>query len=504
MQDDSLLGWGLRSIELSDQATLQPFFSSLIRPLSDYTFSQVFTWRNSLRLLWRLIDDHLCVFANGSGDLTLLLPPIASAAGASNPSVLKRAFELMDDYNSAHGVPDRSRVEYVSQVLLGSLGSTGMSIEPMGHDYVYDTQRMIDLAGGDLKSKRQERGRFIRDNPFEAKIYEGPKHLAACIRLLDTWKNHQDANHSAEENLNTLKRQKETFATELALRHADELGLVGMVVFVADRLSAFTFGERLGVDQASIVIEKTDPAIKGLPQFIFSEFCKVCWADRPRINAGDDWGLENLAWTKNSYRPVELMKKFVVRKEAVAQAVSNFDRSAPESGPLQMTREPSVVIRRAVETDIAAAEALESACFDKYRLSRRQLRAFHRSETAIFQVAVADGAVVGECVALTRRSKTGISARLYSLAVSNDFRGQRIGQRLLNGALAELTARGAKRVHLQVEASNTSAIRLYTQHHFRAVKTLPDYYGTDRDGMHMVCELNREIVDSPAALTPAA
>src|SRR3712207_8487843 len=37
---------------------------------------------------------------------------------------------------------------------------------------------------------------------------------------------------------------------------------------------------------------------------------------RPLVNAGDDWGLESLAWTKSSYRPVQLLKKFAMTPPA--------------------------------------------------------------------------------------------------------------------------------------------------------------------------------------------
>src|SRR5436309_7248321 len=107
--------WGLRPVELSDRPVLDRYLGLLAEPLSDYTFSQVFTWRNSLRIVWRELDGHLCVFAHGSGDLTLLLPPVGDTG---SDRALAQAFELMDQYNHEHGVPDRSRVEYVSDELL--------------------------------------------------------------------------------------------------------------------------------------------------------------------------------------------------------------------------------------------------------------------------------------------------------------------------------------------------------------------------------------------------
>src|SRR5204863_7819323 len=76
MADDPFTGWGLRQVELADRPLLDSYFASLAHPLSDYTFSQLFTWSNSLNNLWKQIAGHLCVFANGAGDLTLLVPPI--------------------------------------------------------------------------------------------------------------------------------------------------------------------------------------------------------------------------------------------------------------------------------------------------------------------------------------------------------------------------------------------------------------------------------------------
>ncbi len=317
MDDDPFPGWGLKPVELADRAVLDPYFDSLSEPLSDYTFSQLFTWRNSLRILWKQVHGHLCVFANGSGDLTLLMPPIGDTGG---DAALSESVELMDEYNFAHGVPHRTRVEYASEELLARFDRAGLLVEPMGADYVYDVRRMIDLAGGDLASKRQAKNRFLRLYEHRAEPYRASDHLADCEALLDEWKIHQDAQHLEDPGISSVKRDKESIATSLCLRYAEELNLRGLVIYAresgsADPLSlrGFTFGEALGADQSSITIEKTHLETKGLAQFIFSEFCHQCWSDRPLVNVGDDWGLPTLAWTKMSYRPVRLLQKFMLR-----------------------------------------------------------------------------------------------------------------------------------------------------------------------------------------------
>ncbi len=482
MDDDPLLGWGLKPVELTDQATLDAYFKTLREPLSDYTFSQLFTWRNSLRILWKEIHGHLCVFANGAGDLTLLMPPIGDTHG---DNALTEAFELMNTYNAAKGVADRSRVEYASEELLARFDRSALRVEPLGCDYLYDMRKMIDLPGGDLASKRQAKNRFLRNYVHRVETYSAPRHLEDCRCLLRSWKQHQDVQHRSDFSASAVKRQKEALACDLTLEWAHELGLAGMVVYVTDpasgqeSLRGFTFGELLGHDQSSIVIEKTDLEIKGLAQFIFSEFCRRHWSQRPRVNVGDDWGLETLAWTKNSYRPVKLLSKCVLRRTAATQVCV---------APPVMKQVPAPVVRLARKTDLAAAVALEQSCFDAYCLSKRQLQYLQQRSSALFLVAEDAGKIVGEGISLIRQHKRGPSGRIYSLAVDHRCRGQKIGRRLLQKMVDELSAKGVSRIYLEVEQSNATAVKLYEHQGFRRLGVLPDYYGPGRPGLRMVLQ----------------
>lgn len=485
-------GFGLKPVELADQATLGAYFQSLSNPLSDYTFSQIFTWRNSLRMLWKQIDGHLCLFANGSGDLTLLMPPFGQ--GDANHA-LRSAFELMDQYNAEAGVPGNSRVEYVSQELLDRLDPAGLDVQSLGSDYIYDVRRMIDLAGGDLASKRQAKNRFMRNYAWRVETYDPARHLEACRLLLRTWNQYQDRQHGGGgDGLSALKRQKEALACDLTLEWANELNLCGMVVYVRDpnygpaddgwSVRGFTFGEELGKDQSSIVVEKTDLAVKGLAQFIFSEFCRTRWSHRPLVNVGDDWGLETLAWTKQSYRPVKLLNKYVLRQRKPVQVAV----------PVPVPPEP--VVREARKEDLAAALMLESSCFQRDRFNMRQLQYLQQRRSAIFLVAQVDGQVIGQGIALLRQHRQGLSGRIYSLAVAEKWRGRKVGRRLLESMLQRLSDRGARRIYLEVEQQNAAAVGLYQSLGFRCIGKLADYYGSGCDALHMMWEVPMRVVSA--------
>jgi hypothetical protein len=48
------------------------------------------------------------------------------------------------------------------------------------------------------------------------------------------------------------------------------------------------------------------------------------------VNVGDDWALETLRWTKQSYRPVKMLEKFVLRPAPVAMSAALADPPAVE------------------------------------------------------------------------------------------------------------------------------------------------------------------------------
>ena len=486
--DDPLSALDLQPVRLADKALFDEYFRSLSEPLSDYTFSQVFTWSNSLRILWKRMHDHLCIFANGTGDLSLLMPPIGQG---DCDKALREAFEVMDCYNAAHAALGRSRVEYASDELLLRLDRNRLHVASMGPDYLYDTQRMIDLAGGDLASKRQLRNRFLRNYRWRGELYDPDRHQQACLQLLRHWKQRQDCNGKINQGTSAVKRQKEALACELALRHAQELNLRGMVVYVAPAsgqannrpaeaeptIGGFTFGETLGRDQGSIIIEKTDLDVRGLAQFIFSEFCRTCWSHRPLVNAGDDWGLETLAWTKTSYRPVKLLQKYELRLARPVQVQIPRPSGANEAR-----------VRIATRDDLPAALKLEQACFDTYCLTKRQLSYLQGRPSALFLVAEDAGHLVGTGISLVRKNRRGLSGRIYSLAIRREDRGRSIGQRLLREMMDQLQSRGVSRIYLEVEKDNAPAIRLYERNGFRRLRVTRDYYGPDRPALHMMWE----------------
>jgi len=510
MGDDPFGSLGLVEMQLTDKALFDAAFSSCTTRLSDYSFANTYIWREPIHLRWRMLRDCLCVFANGDGGLTLLFPPV----GPGDISAATReALAICDAYNHRAGLPDNTRIEYVSAELLERLGGPFDAV-PMSGDYVYDTGRMIDLAGGDLASKRQAKNRFARRYQARTEAL-GPHHVGPCLELLSRWQE-QSGNlpckvlHAVE-----FKRCKEIAATGEALACARALGLAGMVLWADERLIGFTLGEMLTADTCSIVVEKCDREYTGSAQYIFSEFCRQYWTGSRWCNVGDDWELPSLAWTKQSYRPSARIDKWVVRPvRPVKVGYVPMDRVAGVSparlagilpalgGEVGLTSFIGLAsgAHNAGETpasrcagdranlhDLDDLLALERRCFTKpVALSRRQMRYLLQSPTARVHVIREDGRVVAAGLVLRRKTRAGRqSGRLYSMAVHDGCRGRGLGRVLLESCLDSLRRDGVESVVLEVDVANAPAIRLYERAGFRRVRQIDDYYGPGRHGWKM-------------------
>lgn len=523
---------GLAPITLAEQPYFAKILSSLKQPISDYSFANTYAWSTSLKLYWTRLSRHLCVFANGTGDLTMLKPPLPEPGATEGDlaDCLRQCFDIMDEYNCVHANSSHSRIEYCSDEMLERLRALdapgfNLSATPMAGDYIYDMARMIDLAGGSLKSKRHSRSRFMREYPDHRTEPFADAHVPACFELLELWQRRGDAAHEGEVNEShigsDILRMFDAKACELALEAWKELGLTGMSLFVRDKLIGFTFGEAISPLQASILIEKTHPEYHGAAQFIFAEFCRQHWSQYPECNVGDDWGIPSLRFTKQSYRPIRMLSKYILtRQPVVVQAAPNIDvpmenpkhtlapsNAAPRSrswpSPLAASRaellSPPVDLRRATLHDVPSILDLERACFNTLEetFNRRQVRYLIGDPRAIVTVAVQDDRVLGWAVGLVRQHRKTRSGRLYAVAVHPEAQGRRLGRSLVERTLTSLAELGIVRIYLEVRADNAPAIDLYRKLGFIDHRDLPNYYSMGNHGRRMKLALAATMSTTP-------
>ena len=159
----------------------------------------------------------------------------------------------------------------------------------------------------------------------------------------------------------------------------------------------------------------------------------------------------------------------------------------------------SLAVRAAALTDVDALVALEVACFDEDRLSRRSFQRLIRSDAASVTVLAQGDALIGYVCTVYRRGTA--LARLYSLAIDPQQRGHGWSRHLMTRAEDEAVARGFTHLRLEVRPDNSAAIALYGALGYRQFAVADDYYEDHSPALRMEKRI-RVLSDIPRLQVP--
>jgi len=145
-------------------------------------------------------------------------------------------------------------------------------------------------------------------------------------------------------------------------------------------------------------------------------------------------------------------------------------------------------LRLAVAADVPELAAFERRVFRTYyaahRFSAEQFARYLGQPRTIAHVITDHRRIVGYSLGVLIFRHQPI-ARLVSLAVHADYRGEGIGSALLRRFLTAARRRGAHAVYLETAEPNTAALALFGRHGFIPVRRLPRYYTERVDGIRL-------------------
>jgi ribosomal protein S18 acetylase RimI-like enzyme len=132
------------------------------------------------------------------------------------------------------------------------------------------------------------------------------------------------------------------------------------------------------------------------------------------------------------------------------------------------------MIRSAALGDVDALVALEAVSFNTDRLRRRQFRYLLTKGQADTFVEEREGRLLGYVLSLYSRA-TAV-ARLYSIAVAQEAKGQGVGRALVGAAEAAALERERVYMRLEIRADNAASRRLFESLGYRQFGIADDYY----------------------------
>jgi hypothetical protein len=285
-----------RPLDISDKPCFDSIFTELQPRVSELTFAGLYLFRTAHDYRLSLIGDSLVVLGQGYDSTRYCLPPLGADAAGACDILLKEGLEI-------YGVEDAYASRFLKDV-------EGESIEDReSFDYLYLRDELATLPGNRFHKKKNRINYFTARHQFEVHRLAG-EHLCGCLQLLDEWSRVAEVEGNRSFGL-------EMDATAEALAQADALGLEGIVITVEGAVRAFAVGERLNRETAVCHFEKADHFMEGLSQLVNREFSRMLFTECRYVNREQDLGEPGLRNAKLSYHPVEMIRKFRVRRYAI-------------------------------------------------------------------------------------------------------------------------------------------------------------------------------------------
>lgn len=167
-------------------------------------------------------------------------------------------------------------------------------------EYLYDGDRLRNLSGKKMHSKKNHYNNFVKNNIFTIRDLKESK--TAVVEMAKRWLKGKESPYTIGE-LEGIK---------FTLENSDLLPIKGIAVFINGRCEAFTISEDTGEDSVLVHIEKANDDITGMFTFVNSENIKINHPNATIINREQDLGIEGLRKAKESWKPVGMVDKLII------------------------------------------------------------------------------------------------------------------------------------------------------------------------------------------------
>lgn len=295
-----------KPVEAQDMEVIAPYIGLRPNKSCDSVFLDSFIWRKYYHVRYAISDGRAVQWImQDKGQLFSALP-------LCREEELEHYFyEMVDYFNNVLHSPFRIYLADEEGTEKLNLDSAKFRITEQEDlkDYLYDGDALRTLAGKKLHKKKNNINAFMRE-------YEGRfEYRKLCCsdrddvwKFLDKWR--EQKGEEVEEHLDY-----EVHGIHEILKNCSTLPVEMGGVYIDDKMEAFTIGSLNARENMAVIhIEKANPEIRGLYQYINREFLIHEFPQVSLVNREDDLGLEGLRKAKMSYNPVGFERKYLIEQ----------------------------------------------------------------------------------------------------------------------------------------------------------------------------------------------
>ena len=172
-------------------------------------------------------------------------------------------------------------------------------------DYVYDAESLRTLSGNALHKKRNHFNKFIRTYPGYAYSRITENDADDCLALAREWCVAKDLDLENPKVSDYLMIKR-------LFDHFSELDIRGGIIRIEGIVRAFSIGGLGNHNCAHIHFEKADQSYDGIYVAINKLVLMHEFPEALTVNREEDLGIPGLAKAKQSYFPIEKVKKYKI------------------------------------------------------------------------------------------------------------------------------------------------------------------------------------------------
>lgn len=331
-----------KNLRTSDKALIQSYTLWGERQNCDLSFANLISWKFLYNTQFAIVNDYL-VFRFHFGQQPAYMMPLPKpqlqedgtykVVACDECSV--EVFKAIREDAIAMGCPFMMKgVCHFMLDLIEEHFPNEFAVEPNrdSADYIYTREKLINLSGKKLQSKRNHINKFKNLYPQYQYKELTQEMIPQCIELERQWRRvSKDDNN--EENLNESLSLEMRSMTR-AFNRWEELGLIGGTIWVDNKLVAFTYGCPINQSTFDVCVEKADANYEGAFTIINQEFVKHLPEQYFYINREEDMGSEGLRRAKLSYYPDILLEKNTLMEKNPLELFEDKERIKKETKEL--------------------------------------------------------------------------------------------------------------------------------------------------------------------------
>ncbi len=291
-----------KELTLEDRDIFQEYLKDYEFNTYEYSFLTLYVWRKMFNVTFCIMDDALIIkkFTDKTG--SYFMQPI----GYKNN--LKDLVLKLDDIKKNEEKSENLFRDIEMPFLYKLLDIFPKKIcfceDKNNFDYICRSKDLILLSGGNFHRKKNKYNQFVNNYKYHVKELDNNSVVEDCIYISQKWFEERGNNDSMlKYELDGIKE---------ALPNFDLLGIKGVAVYIDNKISGFTAGEKLNSKMGVIHFEKADTFYNGIYEFMNKTFVEKYFSDVEYVNMQEDLGIKGLRKAKKAYNPVKLEKKFIV------------------------------------------------------------------------------------------------------------------------------------------------------------------------------------------------